>query len=105
MQGSIKFKGLKVMGRERWGEKMNLSWVKLREDFFTIIILKRRFSSPPPTPPPPRRPPKDHRLVRRLLAQTRSRNFTQAGKGSRNEQIRLEIQLSAGYNFLWKGAP
>lgn len=48
---------------------MNLSWVKLPEDFFTII-LKRRFSSPAPTPPsPPRRPPKDHRLVKRLLAQ------------------------------------
>ena len=55
MQGSIKFKGLKVMGRERWGKKMKLSWAKkkkknLAEDFFTIIILKRRFSSPPPTP-------------------------------------------------------
>lgn len=43
MQGSIKFKGLKVMGRERWGKKMKLSWAKKKKKILLKIFSQSLF--------------------------------------------------------------
>ena len=70
MQGSIKFRGLKVIGRERWGKNEpflgEVAWRFFHNHYFKKEVLL----SAPNSPPPPHRPPKDHRLVKWLLAQT-----------------------------------
>lgn len=51
MQGSIKFKGLKVMGRERW-EKNEPFLGKVATEFFHNHFKKEVLLSGPNSPPP-----------------------------------------------------